>query len=126
MEKTNILSIYRQWMIDRWRDRHMTLDEVRALKVFCAVHSIAPEEHESIASEVDVPARELTDEENMSMNEWLRSRRKVTGPTGTSLSESTPSWALNLPSPPQSWHNRLAVMAVVIIVGGMIALVVVQ
>lgn len=124
VERTEILSIYRQWMIDRWRDRQMTLDEVHDLKVFCATHSITPEEHESIASELSVPTRELMDEDNQTMIEWLHRRSEAANPMRTVQPEPVSPWTRNLPPPPTPWQNRLAVMAIVIILVGILLFVI--
>jgi hypothetical protein len=129
-ERLNDLEAYRQWMISLWSDRRLTLAEIRALKVFAEVNQLAPEEHETIANDLGVDARELTDEHNQPLADWLRVRRQSL-PTGSGGLRYAPlpgvaPWKTRLPEPPLPWQSVLAGLAAFVAVAGLIIAVTVQ
>jgi hypothetical protein len=129
-ERSDILDAYRRWMTERWGDALITFDEVRALKVFCEVHRLTADEHETIADEVGIDQRELMDDNNQRFVDWLRMRRQSlplgSGALRFALPEDNPPWKLRLPEPPPTWQNVVAGVAAVVVVASLIVLFVVS
>jgi hypothetical protein len=129
-ERSDILDAYRQWMTERWGDALISFDEVRALKVFCEVHRLTPDEHKTIADEVGIDHRELVDDNNQRFVEWLRMRRE-SPPLGSGALrfaplEEDPPWKLRLPEPPPTWQDVVAGLAAVVAIASLIVVVAVR
>ncbi|HOG45294.1 MAG TPA: hypothetical protein PLB78_01495, partial [Anaerolineae bacterium] len=106
---------------------HLSLDDVRALKAFCRVHAVTPQEHEATAQGVGVDRRELVDENNQHFADWLLAQRRSLPRGGGGLRFAMPAgpapWKLRLPEQPPAWQAALAWLAALVALASTIAAV---
>jgi hypothetical protein len=133
MERIDILNEYRQMMTDRWRKGRINLNEILdnilALKVFCEVHQLNLEEHETAVDEVGLDRGELIDSSNQPFADWLKARRQLL-PTGSGgLRFAAPMrqvmWKMRLPQPPTAWQNAVAGVAALVTAGCLGAIIII-
>jgi hypothetical protein len=111
-------------MSECWRDGRITAGEVSALKVFCEVHQLTVEEHDSVVDELGVDRHGLIDDANQRFADWLRARREELPPGSGALrykpAGAQPPWRRRLPNAPAGWQNALAGLAGVLVFVGLV------
>lgn len=122
-DRSIILPLYHQLLVDRWKKGRLLPEDVQAIQVFCEVHQITIEEHRQALTEVGLNARELMDEHGHSFEEWLESRRQIL-PVGSGALryQSEPDknlWQkkIALPTP---WQTSLAILAGILFLAAII------
>jgi len=125
-DRSSVLALYRQWLMDRWRKGRLLPDDVHALQVFCEVHQITPEEHQAAVREVGLDERDLVDENSRPFEEWLRARRlhpaAGAGALRYDVSENSTVWKKKL-ALPTNLQNGLAIAAGLILVVAIILII---
>ena len=126
-ERTGVLASYRCWLAERWRDGHLSIEDLRALKVFAEVHRLTAQEHEAAADAEGVDRRELVDENSQHFADWLAARRRPLPAGSGALSYAPPAvqpWKIRLQPLPLPWQNALAGLAAFVALASLVIAVV--
>lgn len=125
-DRSPILSLYRQLLLERLKKGRLMPDDVHAIQVFCEVHQITLQEHREMVSDVGLDPRELMDEHSRSFEDWLENRRQplAIGSGGLRYKpegELNP-WKKKL-ALPAGWQTGLAVVAGVVFMAAVVYII---
>ena len=127
IERNEVLKAYQAEMSKRWEKGYLNLDDVHALKIFCQINQISNQEHGGVVEQVGLDSRQLMDEENRAMDDWLAEQNASLPTSNGGLAFAPPDrrvWKKPISAPPLPWQNLAAIGAAAILLVAVIIIVV--
>jgi hypothetical protein len=121
MDRQTVLDAYQLELRNRKEKGFYNLEDVETLKIFCGVNNITLAEHRQSTAVIELNPQDLTDESNLSLEDWLSLRSlQQSGERTLPAPGAAPEWHLKLSAPPLKWQTQIAVLAAVILVIGIL------
>lgn len=106
---------------------HVTLEDIRQLKVYARLAGIGSEQHRRLAVETGIDPASLIDEHDWPFERWLEDQSRhlpvSTGALATPPAENQAIWKRRLPDPATRWMNTLGYLVFLLLPFGILLIV---